>query len=556
MPRTRRNGNSNDAKKPELPDDLPDIAIPPEALERILDAARCDHGWRSALERAVGRSTLSAGSSPKNVWQHGTLLQKRFLEAGDGLKGMLLLALSCPRAREQHDSGERIGTKEVRRLIDSDGPPVAAACAYGALIDKRLKSLKALWLALETLDGPAAADAEPEDVPAEPTPTPDEPNSRDDEKRHLRHDLKLVQRELGAAKKQISQLTKKNAVLERELAETRVSAQAASDERRKLAATHGDAEREIRSLREHVAELQKGKKTLEERLARQAEGFEQERRELAQRIEAAEKAARLEKERAEALERGLEDERRRREQVEALIEETGFVRLLEGLRGLEDAIATLETLRTGLAGYQQRLEAEEQRRNEEMMELQEKSRAAHEARRKQEEIEAAWRQRESERLAGLEQSIFGKTPPDVVLIDGHNVIIPAFGKVAEKERRQWLLDNVRRMSEHLARQHPQIRVVLCFDTQFGEDRTVEGPNLVVHYCRNDGAGEGADAAIQSYIETGNPDARYLVFSSDRKHVWAGALDARAQRDSRVSLAEGGALIEYFAALDRIEAAAG
>ncbi|MDI6843103.1 MAG: hypothetical protein QMC94_01710 [Anaerosomatales bacterium] len=449
----------------------------------------------------------------------------------------------------------RIGAREVRALIASYGPAVAVACAYGALVRNQLKSRKALDIALEAITALPTDAEEPEVALPAPTPQPQASDSTAaDETRRLRHDLKLVTRELKSAKNQIAQLTKKNAELSRQLAEARESAQAARSEHKRLTAAHESAEREIRSLNEQKEELTKGKKTLEDRLARQEELFAEERRGLLERNRAAEEAAEREKERAEVLERSLDDERRRREQVEALIEETGLVRLLEGLRGLEDTITTLEMLRRGLLGYQNRLDAEEQRRRSEMEELREKSRAAEEARRKQEEIEAAWRERASERLSALEHSIFGQTPPDVVLIDGHNVIIPPFGKPAEKERRSWLIENVRRMTERLAKKHPDIEVVLCFDTQFEADRIRESPNLVIQYCLNTGDGDGADAAIRTRIEEGHPATRYLVVSSDRKHVWADAFAAREELDSRVALIQGEKLIEYFDALERVDQA--
>lgn len=555
MARTRRVRKSVKPRHMAVPDKPPELSVPPEALERVLEVAGRDPEWRKDLEKALRKSSICTGSSPQNVWQRDSLLHRRFFECADGAEGMFLLGLSCPVLRAAPAAKMRIGAREVRALIASYGPAVAVACAYGALVRNQLKSRKALDIALEAITALPTDAEEPEVALPAPTPQPQASDSTAaDETRRLRHDLKLVTRELKSAKNQIAQLTKKNAELSRQLAEARESAQAARSEHKRLTAAHESAEREIRSLNEQKEELTKGKKTLEDRLARQEELFAEERRGLLERNRAAEEAAEREKERAEVLERSLDDERRRREQVEALIEETGLVRLLEGLRGLEDTITTLEMLRRGLLGYQNRLDAEEQRRRSEMEELREKSRAAEEARRKQEEIEAAWRERASERLSALEHSIFGQTPPDVVLIDGHNVIIPPFGKPAEKERRSWLIENVRRMTERLAKKHPDIEVVLCFDTQFEADRIRESPNLVIQYCLNTGDGDGADAAIRTRIEEGHPATRYLVVSSDRKHVWADAFAAREELDSRVALIQGEKLIEYFDALERVDQA--
>ncbi|MCX8007679.1 MAG: hypothetical protein N3B11_06155 [Coriobacteriia bacterium] len=541
---------------PAESDSLEEVAAFGRAMvERLLDAAERDAEWRRAFERALRAEKLHRGSAPNKVWQSGSMLRQRFVAECQANGGIRLLAATCPPVARTLKPGRPLGTADIRRVIAEHGPVPGYLCATEAHELGLLKSPKALKVSIEAiveemqrLDAEVASETHGERSGAADTAVVEKPHSDTSQTRRLRHDNKILARDLEAAKKQIGQLTRKNQELEQRLAETLRDLRSVAEHRTDVTNRLGELQRETASLREQVDELKKAKATLEARLEEQRAAAAEERLTLRERLAAAEATARAHAARANTLERQLGYETRRRKQVEALVAETGLQRLLEGLGELEGVIAALEAFRAGIAAYQQRLAAEEQRRRLKVEELKRRSAEAEAARRKQAEMEAVWRERELERLANLERKVFGSPPPDTILIDGHNAVIRAFGREREREKRPWFIEAVRLMAHRMSEVSPQTRIVLCFDTSTHDNVQVEEPNFTVRFC--DKQRGGADGAIKDMLESANPAARHLVISSDRRHVWRDALNARAELDSRVSIADAEVLLDYLSVLEQ------
>lgn len=499
------------------------------------------------------------------------MLRTKFVADRRSNRGFMLLAKSCPRLDSVFKKPERLGAADIRRIISEHGEAVGYIAAIVADSRGLLKSKRALDAAIEPvlsrLDVPSAEAAEKsrsvgETVAAEADGAAErqaegqpmhEPAHHDNggNDRRLRQEVKRLERELGSAKKQIAQLTRKNQDLEQRLAKQAEELRAAAEQRETSRASLAKRENERKKLKQRVDELEKAKRTLEDCIERERQAWNEEREVHLLRRAATEEIVRAIEARAEALERQLAEERERREQVEGLLAETGLTRLLEGLDHFESVIAALEAFRNTIAAYQSRRAGEERSRRFQHEELQRRRSEAEEARRKQAEIEAAWRERERERLARMERAIFGSPLPEMVIIDGHNAILRAHGRQAEREQRPRFIESMRMMASRLAELDSGCRVVVCFDTRTAPSETIEAPNLVIRYCAlKDG---GADSAILQLMEAAHPRSRCLVVSTDRKHVWRDALRTRAERDSRIGIMDVEPLLDYLATLERIAA---
>lgn len=75
------------------------------------------------------------------------------------------------------------------------------------------------------------------------------------------------------------------------------------------------------------------------------------------------------------------------------------------------------------------------------------------------------------------------------------------------------------------------------------------PNLVVRCCLTKNG--GTDDAIARIVEEGNPKARFLIISTDYRHVWRDAQDARDDLGASVSTVEIESFVEYMQAIDRM-----
>ncbi|MCL4078094.1 MAG: hypothetical protein QMD76_01410 [Anaerosomatales bacterium] len=544
-PAGRDNGRAVEPETAKPPLKAP--PVPREACERLLAAARADAAWRAPLGALALELLGLHGTPPDRFWKNKKL-RDSFLEACENGTALVVLAAASPDLGQIRAAHPRVGVADVRAMLGAVGPIPAFLRTYEAYAKGECRSKKAFDLALCALMDSFGEQQTADQQGA--TASGDGLEQLRQKMKAATHELKLVRRELERAKKQVASLTRKAEDLTAKKADAERLAADLSEKLREVSSPHAEARVENRELKRQLEELKRGKTTLEEKLKSQAALFEEERAVLLERLSASEDAARASEARADALEAELRDERSRREQIEALVEETGLSVLLEELSSLERTISTLDRLKRGVAAYQERKREEEERRNEALREIEERKQQAAAARRKQEEMEAAWRERERQRLEELEQAIFGKEVADVVVIDGHNMIRRRFEKHEEPEQRPLLVQSAERLARRLGELNPDTRVILCFDSKHGDSVEPHSPNLVVRYCHTTNG--GADGAIARIIEEGNPQARYLVVSTDYKHVWRDAQVARVSRDALVATIEIERFVEYMEAIDRTQ----
>jgi len=169
------------------------------------------------------------------------------------------------------------------------------------------------------------------------------------------------------------------------------------------------------------------------------------------------------------------------------------------------------------------------------------------AQRRVTETDEAWARRQSERIAADiargEQALFVDGVPQHLLIDGHNLILRRYEPQMERTTRAWLERMVCVMNQHY---ELDIRLVFDAPIQFAsnEETICSG---VRRYYHSDSEG-GADARIASLLREFSPEDLTLVASSDHRHIWADAEEARRE-GYNVSLVTAETLHNYLIALD-------
>ncbi len=224
------------------------------------------------------------------------------------------------------------------------------------------------------------------------------------------------------------------------------------------------------------------------------------------------------------------------------------------------AAAQLQTVMGTLASIKAIVDrsVEAQRRLEEeaeaarLAELQEAALRAREVQR-QRQLDETWAGREAERieadLARWEAELTANGQPKHIVIDGHNLILRRFSPQMERTTREWLGEMVCEMNAELG-----LDIHLVFDGPVHMESSVQAIcSGVKRYYASDADG-GADARIASLIREFAPSDKTLVVSTDYRHVWSNAEEAR-EEGYDVDLLQAEPLHNYLIALDDARRAA-
>ncbi|MDT8434773.1 MAG: hypothetical protein RQ731_08475 [Anaerosomatales bacterium] len=540
-------------------------------VEKLLDLAREDCEWRQHVEHALQQKKtglgklLKGGAKPKDIW-HDSLLRRTILKklATDPVT-FDLFALTHPVVGEIESDDER----DAEALIADLGPYVAVLAAW--LLHGEDDELKATVLAVacDELAMEQAAEAVEEDALLDEAADAvvleteiDDLRSRAcdlesalaearrvtesqaKEIKQLRKGLRLrtsevsrKDRKAGANAEELATLRAQNTELESQLAEVRADRDERARQARKLAARAASDSNGIRTVED--------KRLQETRALRDAIDRMSDRLEAATELSAALSAQVV------SLEADLAAEREQRHELEVAFSAFGMEDLLSDSHSFGQAVDALVRFRDSVAEYAARQRERETQRQAAELEARAERERAIAARRAQEEADEAWLQKEQDRLLELEAQLFGTVPPDHVIIDGHNLVHRVYRPEEEASTRPWLEKTVLKMAERVEGEDWDIRFHLVFDTPHRSNTRGAGHGVDVHFHNNVAEG-GADARIAELLEEGNPAARYMVVSTDRKHVWSDALERMNAEGSEIDLVQVELLASYLQMLGHLD----
>lgn len=533
-------------------------------VSEFLRCASLDPVWRGTVEAALSQKriiggALTGGSKASDVWRK-SLLRDRVerLLRGDA-KAFQDFVFTNPRVLELQDAeGDRDG-----EILAGYEPVDRTLIAHAYFMDQPELVTESIHVFCDHLEATASSIPDPVEQPqAVPSPAA----AADSRLHELQQTIKDLQATVESQKKQIktlgADLRKRQAEESRKdrlvgkhseaakAAEKR--AQAAEADARKQRLDHDEAKREVKRLTSLVRESKSGKRTVEDKAAAESERLQADLTTQRERLRAAQQMQQALESRVTTLERDLEQERARRTTLEEAFQVFGMDDLAGSARSLQSTLEQLNRLQQGIVAYTHtRAQQEHERRQiEEAAEIQRT--AAETARNKQAEVERAWAEQEKERLKEHEDTLFPDGPLGHIIIDGHNLILRAHRPDAEKSTREWLEKMVGRMAQRLEARGWDTRIHLAFDTPHASNQFNAAHGVTVYFCNNTYEG-GADAKIRAILEEGNPFARYMVVSTDRKHVWADAIEWMKGEQADVDIVQVELLARYLETLDEVGA---
>ena len=538
-------------------------------VEKLLDLAREDCEWRGRVEHALQQKKtglgklLKGGAKPRDVW-HESLLRRTTLQKLETDQLTFdLFALTHPVVGEIEGDDER----DAEALIADLGPYAAVLAAWLLHSDDEDLQATVAEAACDELERErASATVEPRaEEAADPQPSSeelDEVRSRvyelEEQLREARatadsqtKDLKQLRKELRLRKSEVSRkdrkanenaetivgLTEQNAELERQLAEVRGERDEHAREARKLAA--------------RAASDSNGIRTVEDKRFQETRELRDTIDQMQDRLTAAKEVANALSARVTSLEGDLDEERKQRQELEDAFAAFGMDDLLGDSHSFGQAVDALVRFRDSVSAYATRQREREAQRQAAEREAEIERERALLARQAQADADKAWSHWERERLAELEAELFGTTPPDHVVIDGHNLVHRVYRPDEEASTRPWLEKTVVKMARRADARGWDVRFHLVFDTPRNSNKLALGHGVDL-YFHNNVTGGGADAKIAELLEEGNPLARYMVVSTDRKHVWADALERMNTEGHEIDLVQVELLASYLQTLDHLE----
>jgi len=167
-----------------------------------------------------------------------------------------------------------------------------------------------------------------------------------------------------------------------------------------------------------------------------------------------------------------------------------------------------------------------------------------------EQMDVVWldheRKRAEDAVTAWEKELLRDGIPAHLFIDGHNVILRKYSKSVERTSRQWLQARIVEMSDRLS-----IRTHLVFDTKYSSNEYSLSPNVRCYFASQHDEG-GADGAICTLIREHANGETLMVCSSDYKHVWRDAIDAREKEGIPVEPIAAELLHHYLVAVEDLE----
>lgn len=537
--------------------------------EKLLDVAYEDPEWRESVESALRQSTglgrlLRGGAQPKSIWQEGLLRKRVLTKVNSDPLVFRHFAWTHPALAEFNVNGS-----EQAETIPPDLDVYAAVLASwllpSAQLEARVAAFEAVCEELER-EREAAASTNPNpDDSGEEEPSSEEMEQLHSQIEELNRQLAVEEVRLKSKDKDLKELRKDLRQRKTEISRKDRKAGEVGAELASLRGQNAELEQQVASLREERAEARRAVRRLEAQVKSDNTGMQtiedkrlKEVRELRETIDQLRERLRVSTEFGEALsvqvatlERDLAAEREQRNELELAFSAFGMDDLLGDSHSFSQAVDALVRFRDSVSEYAARQqEREEARKAAEREALAERERAAI-ARQAQLDADEAWRQREQDRLLELEAELFGKAPPDHVIIDGHNLVHRVYRPEDEARTRPWLEKMVLKMAERVESYGWDVRFHLAFDSKYPSNKYEAGHGMDVYFENNVTKG-GADARIARLLEEGNPHAHYLVVSTDRKHVWSDALERVRGDGQDIDLVQVELLASYLQVLDHLD----
>lgn len=535
-------------------------------IEALLTAAHDDTEWRRAVEAALrtkgplGR-LLVGGAKPSDVWAHNSLIHTRVAQSlQSDTAAFVQFGKANPRVVALHsaDLGEPAVVLDGLQPLDA----VVAACvlfparadlqadAITVACDALQSALQATGVMVSTT-AVAVVDSD-ETSPAEP-----DESTQDQlfELKALAHergkDIRKLRQLLDARTKEVARKDRKNQELRLELADLKTHFEAAKTETRTLRAERDELKRQSDRLRGQAESSKEGIRTVEGKLADESRRLLETITDLRERLSAARDFGTALEKRLATVERELDEEQQRRTELEETFAAFGFDDMAASTRSLQSAVEALVRFRDGVEAYAARQDERERERVALQASAELERQAAMDARHAQEQAALAWDMRERERLAERERLLFPDGQIDHIIIDGHNLLHRVFRPEDEKSTRPWLERVIGLMAVRLEERGWASCIHLVFDTPHNSNSRGAGHGFTIHFQNNILEG-GADARIAELLREGNPQSRYMVVSTDRKHVWSDALELMKSDGIEVDLVQIELLAQYLQTLDEVE----
>lgn len=555
--------------------------------DKLLDVARSECEWRERVEDALqdrkglGRC-LTGGAKPKDVWDAKKLLRKKLIEKiMSDTEVLRFFALTHPTVY-RFDKMSRNGeaqtepSNEETVTVEQFGEKMVSAFGvYPAVLASFLMAPEGSLIrayALET----ACSELEREKVASatEETPLPetsidsgvaleetaelreqlaklkDELANEQALRRKQAKELKQEREALRKRSQEVSRKDKKITELSGELASLKEAQESLTRQLRQLRSESDEQGREIRKLNARVDSGSTGLRTIEEKRASEARESRERIEQMSARLNKAIALGQTQTARVESLESKLAAEREQRKELETAFSAFGMDDLLSDSQSFGEAVDALVRFRDSVSAYAARQSEREQQRQEAEREAHLEREKAAKLAQEQHEAELSWQQQEQAKLLELETYLFTDIRPDHVIIDGHNLILRVWRPDEESSTRQWVQKLVVEMAQRVEEKGWDTRFHLVFDTPHDSNVKSVGRGVDVYFQNNVTEG-GADQRIAQIMEEGNPKARYLVVSTDRKDVWTAALELEDGHQYDIDLVQVELLAKYLETLSRV-----
>jgi len=556
---------------------------------KLLDLARVDQEWRASLERALAKSKtfgklLKGGAQPRDVWDDKSLLNRNLIrELGSNPEVLELFAMTYPDTKRLTEFDESVDGEDTEIEDTSDA---AEGCNAALIIEEfgvypgvilssvlcrdedeaRIEILEAACAQLERELAEQDAAVAPESVAqvdvetsvAEIGSLKEQVSTLIEENKTIRSALqksdkeaKAVAKDLKARRQEISRRDKKAAERAAEHA-TLLKQHTELEAKYKVACAElAEKTRQVGRLTTKSSQDSTGLRTIEDKRIKERQGLRETIEEMSSRLDSAAALGVALSAQVESLEADLAAERAQRKELEDAFSAFGMEEILGDSHSFSQSVDALVRFRDSVNAYGARQRDRENKRLAAELEAEAGRERAVQARKAQEQADQSWRERARERMLEHEADLFGKGPFDHVIIDGHNLVGRIFRPEEEARTRPWLEKMVHKMAARLEEREWECRFHLVFDTPHQSNQRGIGHGVEVYFQNNPKEG-GADARIAQILTECDPQARYMVVSTDRKHVWADALERIESESQDIDLVQVELLAGYLQLLDHLD----